>query len=94
MAKVLLGFMGVGKSSVAPYLDGRFVDMDQVIEEKIASMSCKAAVKGNNRLSLQEAEQLIDELLTLENPYNCPHGRPTIIAMSKTEIEKKFKRIV
>ena len=66
----------------------------QVIEEKIASMSCKAAVKGNNRLSLQEAEQLIDELLTLDNPYNCPHGRPTIIAMTETDLEKKFKRIV
>lgn len=66
----------------------------QVIEEKIASMSCKAAVKGNNRLSFPEAEKLIDELLTLENPYNCPHGRPAIIVMSKTEMEKKFKRIV
>lgn len=65
-----------------------------VVEEKIASMSCKAAVKGNNRLSHQEAEILIDELLTLENPYNCPHGRPTIIVMSKQEMEKKFKRIV
>lgn len=66
----------------------------QVIEEKIASMSCKAAVKGNNRLSLQEAEQLIDELLILDNPYNCPHGRPTIITMTETDLEKKFKRIV
>ncbi len=66
----------------------------QVIEEKIASMSCKAAVKGNNRLSLQEAERLIDELLTLDNPYNCPHGRPTIITMTETDLEKKFKRIV
>lgn len=66
----------------------------QVIEEKIASMSCKAAVKGNNRLSFQEAEELIDELLTLENPYNCPHGRPTIITMTETDLEKKFKRIV
>ena len=66
----------------------------QVIEEKIASMSCKAAVKGNNRLSLKEAEQLIDELLTLDNPYNCPHGRPTIITMTETDLEKKFKRIV
>lgn len=66
----------------------------QVIEEKIASMSCKAAVKGNNRLSFQEAEQLIDELLTLDNPYNCPHGRPTIITMTETDLEKKFKRIV
>ena len=66
----------------------------KAVEEKIASMSCKAAVKGNNRLSRIEAERLIDELLTLENPYNCPHGRPTIISMTQTELEKKFKRIV
>lgn len=67
-------------------------DSLKVVEEKIASMSCKAAVKGNNRLSREEAEKLIDELLTLENPYNCPHGRPTIITMSKYEMEKRFKR--
>lgn len=66
----------------------------RVVEEKIASMSCKAAVKGNNALSFAEAETLIDELLTLDNPYNCPHGRPTIIAMSKSEMDRKFKRIV
>ncbi len=66
----------------------------QLILEKVASMSCKAAVKGNNKLSYQEMDALIEELLTLDNPYNCPHGRPTIIAMSKYEIEKKFKRIV
>lgn len=66
----------------------------RVIEEKIASMSCKAAVKGNHRFSVPEAEALIDELLTLDNPYHCPHGRPTIIAMTKTEMERKFKRIV
>lgn len=65
-----------------------------IITEKVASMSCKAAVKGNNKLSEAEANELIDELLTLENPYNCPHGRPTIISMSKYELEKKFKRIV
>lgn len=65
-----------------------------VVEEKIASMSCKAAVKGNQSMSFREMEALIDLLLTLENPYNCPHGRPTIISMSKYEIEKKFKRIV
>lgn len=64
------------------------------ILEKAASMSCKAAVKGNNRLSVEEANALIDQLLHLENPYHCPHGRPTIISMSKYEIEKKFKRIV
>lgn len=74
--------------------EGGFKKNLKVVEEKIASMSCKAAVKGNNRLSMAEAEKLIDELLTLENPYHCPHGRPTIISMSQTEIEKKFKRIV
>lgn len=62
--------------------------------DKVASMSCKAAVKGNHQMSSMEAKALIDELLTLENPYNCPHGRPTIISMSKYELEKKFKRIV
>lgn len=65
-----------------------------LIDEKIASMSCKAAVKGNMKLSAAEVDALISELLTLENPYHCPHGRPTIIAMSKRELEKKFKRIV
>ena len=65
-----------------------------VILDKIASMSCKAAVMGSQRLSLTEMEQLMKDLMKLDNPYNCPHGRPTIIAMSKYEIEKKFKRIV
>ena len=65
-----------------------------LIDEKVASMSCKAAVKGNNRLSAQEVDALIGELLTLDNPYHCPHGRPTIISMTKRELEKKFKRIV
>ena len=65
-----------------------------LIMEKVASMSCKAAVKGHDHLSLEEATHLIDTLLTLENPYQCPHGRPTIISMTKYELEKKFKRIV
>lgn len=65
-----------------------------VILHKLASMACKAAVKGNNSLTAQEAKALIDELLTLQDPYHCPHGRPTIISMTKYEIEKKFKRIV
>ena len=65
-----------------------------IITEKVASMSCKAAVKGNDKLTFPEINELIDELLSLDNPYNCPHGRPTIISMSKYEIEKKFKRIV
>ncbi len=73
------------------YAGGKNTEM---ILDKIASMSCKAAVKGNQRLSTAEARELIEELLTLDNPYNCPHGRPTIIAMTKQEIEKKFKRIV
>lgn len=69
-------------------------DAFELFTARLATMACKAAVKGNHSMSPQEADKLIDELLTLENPYNCPHGRPTIIAMSKTEIEKKFKRIV
>lgn len=66
----------------------------ELIDEKIASMSCKAAVKGKMKLSAAEVDTLIGELLTLDNPYHCPHGRPTIIAMSKRDLEKKFKRIV
>ena len=66
----------------------------EMIDEKVASMSCKAAVKGNSRLSSQEVDELIRELLTLDNPYHCPHGRPPIIPMTKREREKKFKRIV
>ena len=65
-----------------------------VVIEKIASMSCKAAVKGNHSMNQVEFASLFEQLLTLENPYNCPHGRPTIISMSKYEIEKKFKRIL
>ena len=65
-----------------------------ILTDKIASMSCKAAVKGNSRISFREADELITQLLSLENPYNCPHGRPTIISMSKYELEKKFKRII
>lgn len=65
-----------------------------IVTEKIASMSCKAAVKGNNKLSVQEAKELINQLMQADNPYNCPHGRPTLIQMSKYEIEKKFKRII
>ena len=65
-----------------------------IIYERVASMSCKAAVKGGHSLSAAEANELIDQLLKLENPYACPHGRPTIISMSRYELEKKFKRIV
>lgn len=66
----------------------------ETIYDRITTMSCKAAVKGNNRLSEKEADELIDQLLSLENPYACPHGRPTIVSISKYEMEKKFKRIV
>lgn len=69
-------------------------DQPDVILNKLASMACKAAVKGNNSLTFEEVSALLDEMLTLDNPYHCPHGRPTIISMSKYEIEKKFKRIV
>lgn len=69
-------------------------DTLDIVASRLATMACKAAVKGNNRLSMEEAEKLLDELMTLENPYHCPHGRPTIISMTKTEMEKKFKRIV
>ena len=65
-----------------------------VISAKLASMACKMSIKGNQKVSLPEVEHLLDELMKLENPYQCPHGRPTIIKMSRYEIEKKFKRIV
>ena len=86
--------------------EGLFLEMlDQLAAEgeknalslftaQLARMACKSAVKGNHQMSAAEADQLIDELLTLDNPYHCPHGRPTIIAMTRTELEKKFKRIV
>ena len=75
-------------------MDGPLNGTPEVVMNKLASMACKAAVKGNMKISHAEAIKLIDELLTLENPYHCPHGRPTIISMTKQEIEKKFKRIV
>lgn len=70
------------------------ISPSELILAKTASMACKAAIKGNTRISLLEVNELFDELLSLDNPYNCPHGRPTIIKMTKSEIEKKFKRIV
>ncbi len=73
--------------------EGRMTDMD-ILTEKVASMSCKAAIKGNNKISYEEAKELMEELMEADNPYNCPHGRPTLIVMSKYDIEKKFKRIV
>ena len=65
-----------------------------MLHDRIASAACKAAVKGGNRMTEREADELIGRLLTLDNPFNCPHGRPTIISISKTELERKFKRIV
>ena len=67
---------------------------EDIFVHKIATMGCKAAVKGNQHISVVEVQALIDELMTLENPYTCPHGRPTLIKFSKAEIDKKFKRIV
>lgn len=79
-------------------LDGLSTEGSRVpltmVTDKLATAACKAAVKGNHTLTYKEAEALIDELMTLDNPYQCPHGRPTIISMSKYEIEKKFRRIV
>lgn len=67
---------------------------DDIFIKKLSTMACKAAIKGNTQISLPEANALIEKLLTLENPYTCPHGRPTIISISEQELEKKFKRIV
>ncbi len=69
-------------------------NIEEIFSSRLATMACKAAVKGNNRLSVSEAEALIDEMMKLENPYHCPHGRPTVIEMTKQELEHKFKRIV
>lgn len=92
----LYGF--TGKEMVMELLDelsGEAPRMrTDMIGDRIATMACKAAVKGNMRISFKEADALIEELLQAENPYTCPHGRPTIISMTKTELEKKFKRIV
>ena len=86
------------KELLLEMIDGLSEDMSvhnpDIIYEKIASMTCKAAVKGRHAMSAAEADRLIDQLLELENPYACPHGRPTIISMSRYELEKKFKRIV
>lgn len=73
-------------------VDAGNINIDFFVE-KLSGMACKAAIKGNTEISLQEADALIDELLTLKNPYNCPHGRPTMISLTKTELERKFKRI-
>ncbi|MCR5128519.1 MAG: hypothetical protein K6B69_10515, partial [Lachnospiraceae bacterium] len=65
-----------------------------IIDRVLATMACKASVKGGDVISMQEMDAVLDELLSLENPYHCPHGRPTIFSMSRTELERKFKRIV
>ena len=92
----LYGF--TGKEMVTELLDDLSGESPRIrtdmIGDRIATMACKAAVKGNMRISPKEADALIEELLQAENPYTCPHGRPTIISMTKTELEKRFKRIV
>ncbi len=80
-------------SSLLDSVNGSHITED-IFVRKIASMSCKAAIKGNQRISIKEAGQLIEKLLTLDNPYTCPHGRPTLIKLTKEELEKKFRRIV
>lgn len=82
------------RETLEEIMDAKMEGTSQTILAKIASMSCKAAVKGNSSMTQAEAEALIEELLSLENPYHCPHGRPTMITLSKQEIERKFKRIV
>ena len=85
---------GLFKETLEEMIEEKLPGTPQAVIAKIASMSCKAAVKGNSLLSVREAEALIDELLKLDNPYHCPHGRPTMIVFSKEDMEKKFKRIV
>ena len=80
--------------SVIDGLSEKNVKKPEEIKDRIATMACKAAVKGNMRMSEAEAKALISELLLLDNPYNCPHGRPTIVSYSRSELEKMFKRIV
>ena len=70
------------------------VSHSEILQNRLATCACKAAVKGNTRISQEEARKLIEDLLKLDNPFNCPHGRPIIIEMTKQELEKKFKRIV
>lgn len=87
-----------GESLLIDFIDDLVLDTPKgtpdIILEKIASMSCKAAVKGNHKLTAMEARALIEQLLTLDNPFHCPHGRPIIVSMTKYELEKKFKRII
>ena len=83
-----------GERLLIEFIDDLVEGTPDIIMEKIASMSCKAAVKGNHTMSVMEAEALIEQLLTLDNPFHCPHGRPIIISMTKYELEKKFKRII
>ncbi|MGL5260114.1 MAG: DNA mismatch repair endonuclease MutL [Lachnospiraceae bacterium] len=80
--------------TITQLLEDSKKNMHMLMEEKLASMSCKGAIKGNRNLSYSEMDELINQLLTLENPYNCPHGRPVIVTMTKLELEKKFKRIL
>jgi len=81
-------------SLISEFCDDIPKGKNELIYEKMASMACKAAVKGNMRMSKEEVKALLAEMMELDNPYNCPHGRPTMISMTKYELEKKFKRIV
>ena len=82
------------RETLEEMVEEKMTGTPQAILSKVASMSCKAAVKGNTILSVKEAEVLIEELMRLDNPYHCPHGRPTMIVFSQSDMDKKFKRIV
>lgn len=99
ITSIPINLIGLGARDIflefAEYLSNGITGLtEDIFVRKLATMGCKAAIKGNQEISRSEAETLIEKLLTLDNPYTCPHGRPTIIKISKEELEKKFKRIV
>lgn len=99
ITSIPINLIGLGARDIflefAEYLSNGITGLtEDIFVRKLATMGCKAAIKGNQEISRSEAETLIEKLLTLDNPYTCPHGRPTIIRISKEELEKKFKRIV
>ena len=99
ITSIPINLIGLGARDIflefAEYLSNGITGLtEDIFVRKLATMGCKAAIKGNQEISRSEAETLIEKLLTLDNPYTCPHGRPTIIRISKEELEKRFKRIV
>ncbi|MBO4864767.1 MAG: DNA mismatch repair endonuclease MutL [Eubacterium sp.] len=99
VSAVPANLLGLGTRDVfmelADYITNDLEDLtEDIFVRKLATMGCKAAVKGNQKITFEEVQTLMDRLMSLDNPYTCPHGRPTIIKMTKTELDKKFKRIV